>query len=36
MIKSKKFHSLDFDRQRVIDNLGLVIEIDGWYHEFKR
>ena len=44
-VKSKKFHSLDFDRQRVIDNyivdfyvkiLGLVIEIDGWYHEFKK
>lgn len=44
-VKSKKFHFLDFDRQRVIDNyivdfyvksLGLVIEIDGWYHEFKK
>ena len=40
-VKSKKFHSLDFDRQRVIDNYivdfycaqaGLVLEIDGGQH----
>jgi len=44
-VKSKKFHSLDFDRQKVVDNfiidfyvksLGLAIEIDGFYHEFKK
>ena len=44
-VKSKKFHSLDFDRQIVVHNyiidfyiksLGLAIEIDGWYHEFKK
>ncbi len=36
---------MDFDRQIVVDNyiidfyiksLGLAIEIDGWYHEFKK
>lgn len=40
-VKTKKFHSLDFDRQRIIGNyivefyvksLGLVIEIDGGSH----
>lgn len=43
-VKSKSFHLLDFDRQRVIGNyivdfyiksLGLAIEIDGADHEFK-
>ena len=36
---------MDFDRQIVVNNyiidfyiksLGLAIEIDGWYHEFKK
>jgi very-short-patch-repair endonuclease len=43
-VKAKKFHGLDFDRQRVIGNyivdfyvksLGLVVEIDGNSHEGK-
>lgn len=41
-VHRKKFHSIDFDRQRVIGNyivdfyvkrLGLVVEIDGLSHE---
>ena len=44
-VKSKRFYLLDVDRQRVIDNyivdfyvksLGLAIEIDGRYHDFKK
>lgn len=44
-VKAGKFHQLDFDRQKIIGNyivdfyvksLGLVIEIDGWIHEFKK
>jgi very-short-patch-repair endonuclease len=40
-----KFHNIDFDRQRIIGNyivdfyvktLGLVIEIDGSSHDYKR
>ena len=43
-VKSKKFHSLDFDRQIVVHNyiidfyiksLGLAIEIDGDSHDYK-
>jgi very-short-patch-repair endonuclease len=43
-VRAKKFHGLDFDRQRVIGNyivdfyvksLGLVVEIDGTSHEGK-
>ena len=43
-VRNKKFHSLDFDRQRIIGNyivdfyvktLGLVIEIDGNSHDDK-
>jgi len=43
-VRNKEFHSIDFDRQRVIGNyivdfyvkgLGLVIEIDGISHETK-
>ncbi|OBW39674.1 hypothetical protein AB670_03981 [Chryseobacterium sp. MOF25P] len=39
------FHKIDFDRQRIIGNyvvdfyvkrLGLVVEIDGWSHDFKK
>ncbi|MDQ8006083.1 MAG: DUF559 domain-containing protein [Pedobacter sp.] len=42
-VNRKRFHGLDFDRQRVIGNyivdfyirqLGLVIEIDGKSHDF--
>ena len=42
-INKKRFHGLDFDRQRVIGNyivdfyikqLGLIIEIDGSSHDF--
>lgn len=42
-VNKKRFHGLDFDRQRVIGNyivdfyikqLGLVIEIDGKSHDF--
>jgi len=44
-VKNSKFHNIDFDRQKIIGNyivdfyvkqLGLVIEIDGLYHNFKR
>ncbi len=44
-VNKKKFHQLDFDRQRVIGNyivdfyvrkLGLVIEIDGSSHHYKQ
>lgn len=43
-VRKKKFHGLDFDRQRIIGNyivdfyvktLGLVIEIDGNSHDDK-
>jgi len=43
-VRNKEFHSIDFDRRRVIGNyivdfyvkgLGLVIEIDGISHETK-
>ena len=43
-VRNNEFHSIDFDRQRIIGNyivdfyaksLGLVIEIDGSSHEFK-
>ena len=43
-VRNKEFHSIDFDRQRIIGNyivdfyvksLGLVIEIDGSSHDFK-
>ena len=43
-VRNKEFHSIDFDRQRIIGNyivdfyvksLGLVIEIDGSSHNFK-
>jgi very-short-patch-repair endonuclease len=43
-VRARIFHSIDFDRQRIIGNyivdfyvktLGLVIEIDGWSHETK-
>jgi len=43
-VRAKRFHQLDFDRQRIIGNyivdfyvktLGLVIEIDGWSHNNK-
>ncbi|MFN0291610.1 MULTISPECIES: endonuclease domain-containing protein [Pedobacter] len=42
-VSKKRFHGLDFDRQRIIGNyivdfyvkqLGLVIEIDGKSHDF--
>jgi very-short-patch-repair endonuclease len=42
-VNKKRFHGLDFDRQRVIGNyivdfyikqLGLIIEIDGKSHDF--
>lgn len=42
-VNKKRFHGLDFDRQRVVGNyivdfyvrqLGLVIEIDGKSHDF--
>jgi phenylalanyl-tRNA synthetase beta chain len=44
-VKSKKFHGIDFDRQRVIGSyivdfyvkrLGLVVEIDGSSHDDKK
>lgn len=44
-VRAKNFHHIDFDRQRIIGNyivdfyvktLGLVIEIDGLSHEFKK
>ncbi|WP_326984125.1 endonuclease domain-containing protein [Chryseobacterium sp. MYb264] len=43
-VRSKTFHQIDFDRQRIIGNfivdfyvknLGLIIEIDGWSHDNK-
>ena len=43
-VNKRKFHKIDFDRQRIIGNyivdfyvktLGLVIEIDGKSHDFK-
>lgn len=43
-VHKKKFHSIDFDRQRIIGNyivdfyvkaLGLVVEIDGESHNLK-
>lgn len=43
-VRAKKFHNIDFDRQRIIGNyivdfyvktLGLVIEIDGSSHDEK-
>ncbi|MCS3532191.1 endonuclease domain-containing protein [Chryseobacterium sp. JUb7] len=43
-VHAKKFHHIDFDRQRIIGNyivdfyvkkLGLIIEIDGWSHDKK-
>lgn len=43
-VRNKQFHSIDFDRQRIIDNyivdfyiksLGVVIEIDGTSHNNK-
>ena len=42
-VHNGKFHQIDFDRQRIIGNyivdfysknLGLVVEIDGWIHDF--
>ena len=44
-VRNGTFHGLDFDRQRIIGNyivdfylksLGIVIEIDGSSHEFKK
>ncbi len=44
-VRNKGFHELDFDRQKIIGNyivdfyvksLGLVIEIDGYSHDFKQ
>lgn len=44
-VRAKSFHYIDFDRQRIIGNyivdfyvkkLGLVVEIDGWSHDFKK
>lgn len=44
-VRAKSFHKIDFDRQRIIGNyivdfyvkrLGLVVEIDGWSHDFKK
>lgn len=44
-VRARSFHNIDFDRQRIIGNyivdfyvkrLGLVIEIDGLSHEFKK
>jgi very-short-patch-repair endonuclease len=43
-VNKKKFHSIDFDRQKIIGNyivdfyiesLGLVIEIDGSIHQYQ-
>ena len=43
-VNKKKFHEIDFDRQKIIGNyivdfyiesLGLVIEIDGGIHQFQ-
>lgn len=44
-VRAKKFHTIDFDRQRIIGNyivdfyvkaLGLIIEIDGSSHDEKQ
>lgn len=44
-VRNKSFHTIDFDRQRIIGNyivdfyvkaLGLVVEIDGVSHDFKK
>lgn len=44
-VRAKSFHEIDFDRQRIIGNyivdfyvkrLGLIVEIDGWSHDFKK
>lgn len=44
-VRANSFHKIDFDRQRIIGNyivdfyvkrLGLVVEIDGWSHDFKK
>lgn len=44
-VRSKTFHHIDFDRQRIIGNyivdfyvkaLGLAVEIDGTSHDFKQ
>ncbi|ROI07169.1 DUF559 domain-containing protein [Kaistella haifensis] len=44
-VHRRKFHGIDFDRQRIIGNyivdfyvksLGLVVEIDGWSHDVKK
>ena len=44
-VRAKKFHRIDFDRQRIIGNyivdfyvkaLGLIIEIDGSSHDEKQ
>lgn len=44
-VRAKTFHNIDFDRQRIIGNyivdfyvktLGLVVEIDGWSHNYKK
>lgn len=44
-VRAKKFHKIDFDRQRIIGNyivdfyvktLGLIIEIDGSSHDEKQ
>lgn len=44
-VRNNNFHSIDFDRQRIIGNyivdfyvksLGLVVEIDGVSHDFKQ
>lgn len=44
-VRAKKFHEIDFDRQRIIGNyivdfyvkkLGLVVEIDGSSHDEKQ
>ena len=45
LVHRRKFHGIDFDRQRIIGNyivdfyvksLGLVVEIDGWSHDVKK
>ena len=45
IVHRRKFHGIDFDRQRIIGNyivdfyvksLGLVVEIDGWSHDAKK
>ena len=43
-VHKRKFHNIDFDRQRIIGNyivdfyvkaLGLIVEIDGSSHDYK-